>query len=309
MSMGGQAVTRGNFGKLLEPGLRKIVFDEFNRIPPQYKKVFNVNTSKKAIETDLRMGGFSLWGEKGSMEATTYEDPTGTDIVQYRHKTFSKGFLIEKEMVDDEQYNQIRKLAKNLGTVGRATVETHAASVFNDAFTASPLNYKGEALIGEHKRLDGGTRTNFLGQYSLTEAALELVNKLASEMVDERGIKIQCNFDTLIVPRALEMTALRVLKSSYIPTAGLDADKTKGFAENDINPIQGKYKLVVLDYLTDPTAWFVQDSSNHELNFFWREKMNFKSENDFDTDMAKYKGRMRYSYGWTSDIGIIGAKP
>lgn len=306
MATGGVSIARGNFGRLLEPGLRKIVFDEFKRLAPQYTHVFNVSDSKKAIETDLRMGGFGLWNEKGTLDGTEYEDPTGTDIVQYRHKTFSKGFLVEKEMVDDEQYNQIRKFAKNLGEAARQTVETHAASVFNNAFTADPGNYKGEALIGTHKRLDGGTRTNSLGQANLTEQALEDANKLANEQVDERGLKIQLKFDTLVVPRALEMTARKILNSSHVPTLGA-AGKT--FAENDINPVQGAYKLVVLDYLTNPKAWFLLDSSRHEINFFWREKLNFKNTTDFDTDVAKYKGRMRYSYGWTSDIGILGANP
>lgn len=307
MSTGGQAISRGNFGKLLEPGLRKIVFDEFNRVPSQFSKFLNVDTSKKAIETDARMGGFSLWHEKGTLDATEYEDPTELDTVQYRHKTFSKGFLVEKEAVDDELYGQFKKYAKNLGVAARQTVEIHGASVLNDAYIAKPTNYKGEALIGTHKRLDGGERVNFIGQYALNEPNLEIAHQLASDQVDERGMKIAMNFDTLVVPRALELTAKKVLNSSHLPTSATTTNK--GFAENDINPLKGTYKLLVLDYLTDPTAWFLLDSAQHELNFFWREKLNFKNTNDFDTDIAKYKGRMRFSYGWTSDIGILGAKP
>ncbi len=212
-------------------------------------------------------------------------------------------------MVDDELYNQIKKYAKNLGVAARQTIETKAASVLNDGFTPSPLNYKGEALIGEHKRLDGGTRTNFIGNLALNEPNLEVAHKLASEQVDERGLKIAMNYDTLIVPRALELTAKKILNSSHLPTTGIAKDATKGFAENDVNPVKGTYKLLVLDYLTDPTAWFLLDSAQHQLNFFWREKLNFKNTTDFDTDMAKYKGRCRFSYGWSSDIGILGAKP
>jgi hypothetical protein len=39
----------------------------------------------------------------------------------------------------------------------------------------------------------------------------------------------------------------------------------------------------------------------------WREKLSFKNETDFDTDVAKYKGRMRFSYGWSDHRGIIGS--
>ncbi|MMZ47362.1 Mu-like prophage major head subunit gpT [compost metagenome] len=306
MSLGGQIASRDNFGRLLEPGLRKIVFDAFKRYPTQYTQVFNVNSSKKAIETDLRMGGFSLWGKKGTLEATTYEDPTGTDTVQYKHETFSKGFIIEKEMVDDELYGQMKKLAKALGEAARQTVETQAATVWNDAFTAQTFNYKGEALVGTHKRLDGGTRTNYIGALTLSESNLEIAHKLASEQVDERGLKIQLNPKTLVVPRALELTAKKILHSQYLPATG---ETGKTFAENDINPLYKEYEIVVLDYLTNPKAWFLIDKSIFDVNFFWREKLNFKNTTDFDTDAAKYKGRMRFSFGWTSDIGVLGANP
>ena len=48
------------FGRLLEPGLRKIFMDTYTEVPTQYSQVFNVQNSTKAIETDLRMGGFGL---------------------------------------------------------------------------------------------------------------------------------------------------------------------------------------------------------------------------------------------------------
>lgn len=305
MTLGGQAITRDNFGKLLEPGLRKIVFNEFNRLPWQYTGVFNVMNSKKAQETDLRMGGFSLWGKKGTLENTVYEDPTGTDKVTYSHETFSKGFLVEKEMVDDEQYNQINKMAGALGVAANQTIETHAASVFNNAWNPNVASYKGEALISaNHQRLDGGTRSNYIGNLALNEANLAIAHKLASEQVDERGLKIAMNYNTLVTGRANEILARKLLESTNVPTAGSTGQT---FAVNDKNVIKGAYKLVILDWLDDPTAWFLMDSSKHELNWFWREKLNFKNERDFDSDVAKYKGRMRFSYGWTSDIGILGA--
>lgn len=307
MAIGGVGIVRDNFGKLLEPGLRKIVDANFRRLAPQYSQFLNVANSSKAIETDLRMGGFGLWDKKGSLDSTLYQDPTGTDSVQYKHETFSSGFLVEKELVDDEKYNEIRKMAKYLGESARQTVEIFGASILNNAYTAAPGNYKGEALISaNHKRLDGGSRSNFIGALALNEANLEIAHKLASEQVDERGLKIETNYDTLIVPRGLELTARKILGSQYMPTTGTTG---KTFAENDINPMKDRYKIVVLDYVTDQTAWYLQDSAAHELNFFWREKLSFKNTTDFDTDIAKYKGRFRMSGGWTSDLGILGAKP
>jgi phage major head subunit gpT-like protein len=298
------SVNSGNYGRLLEPGLRKIFLETYNEKPEQYSKILNVMSSQKAIETDLRMGGFSLWNQKGSLDATEYEDATTTDTVLYKHVTFSKGFQVEKEMVDDEQYQIINKMPKALARAARSTIETEAAKIFNTAFTASPSNYKGEALIQNHARLDGGTTTN-LATGALNEANLEDALKLAHEQVDERGLKIQMNPDILIVPRALEYEAIRLMDStlSTVP-GGAGAGE---FAKNDINAIRGRLKVVVLDYLTSDTNWFIADSQIHQLNWFWREKLTFKNDNDFDTDVAKYKGRMRFSYGWSDHRGIIGS--
>ena len=50
-----------NFGKLLEPGLRKIFFETYDEIPEQYSKIYNVHTSNSATETDHGMGAFGDW--------------------------------------------------------------------------------------------------------------------------------------------------------------------------------------------------------------------------------------------------------
>jgi phage major head subunit gpT-like protein len=286
-----------NYGKLLEPGLRKIFFETYKEKPEQYSQAFNILSSQKAIETDARLGGFSMWNEKGTLDGTEYENLTKLDTATYKHTTYSKGFQVEKELVDDEQYNQINKASKALARAARATIETKAAAVLNNAFTTTG-GFDSVALVSaSHVRADGGSTSNLIGALALSEANLEVAMQLASQQVDERGLKIQMMPDTLIVPRALEYTADKILKSAQMP----------GTNNNDINPLQGKFKVVVLDYLTSTTNWFLVDSTMNPLNFFWREKLSFKNETDFDTDVAKYKGRMRFTCGFSDFRGILGS--
>jgi phage major head subunit gpT-like protein len=296
------AVTQ-SFAKYLEPGLRKIFFTTYKEKEEQFSKVFNVDKSEKAIETDLRQPGFTDWNKKGQLDATEYEDIDDPIIAQYRHETFSKGFQVTKEMVDDDQYNIINKKPKDLARTARATIEKLAASVLNDAFTPKPTNPLGEALISDQHQLLGKNVGSLKGvnklSEALTEEGLELAFKLAREQIDETGGKIQMNPKLLVVPPALEFTAEKIAKSIQLP----------GTNFNDINPMRGRFQVVVMDYLTDPTAWFLIDPDLNPLQWFWREKLNFKAQNDFDTDVAKYKGRFRCSFGWTDWRGIIGSKP
>jgi phage major head subunit gpT-like protein len=313
------SVNSGNYGRLLEPGLRKIFMETYKEKPEQFSQIFNVSNSSKAVETDLRMGGFTQWGTKGSLDGVEYENPTGTDTVMYKHVTYAKGFQVEKEMVDDEQYSIINKLPKALARSARATLEEIGASILNSAFTANVDAYKGEALIANnHKLLDAsrGTTSNLIGSIGattgagLTEGNLREALTLARKgQVDERGLLIQMNPDILIVPPELEFAAM-VLNNSTLSTIPGGAG-TGAFARNDINTVKGRFKIVVMDYLTktadNTLPWFLMDSQMHQLNWFWREKLSFKNETDFDTDTAKYKGRMRFSLGWSDHRGIIGS--
>jgi hypothetical protein len=63
-----------SFGRLLEPGLRKMFMETYKEIPEQYSQVFQCTNSNKAIETDLRMGGFGLWEKKDSAGSVQYQD-------------------------------------------------------------------------------------------------------------------------------------------------------------------------------------------------------------------------------------------
>lgn len=66
-----------NFGKLLEPGLRKLFYETFDEVPEQYSKIFKVHNSKKAREVDYGLGAMPLWSEFGT---AIKSDLTGTAV-------------------------------------------------------------------------------------------------------------------------------------------------------------------------------------------------------------------------------------
>lgn len=297
------------FGRLLEPGLRKIFFDTYKEVPEQYSKVFNVLDSNKAIETDLRMGGFGLWEKKDSAGSVQFQDVPDTQALQYIHEEFASGFVVERKFVDDEQYNVISKMTKSLARAARATVETKAAEVFNNAFTQ--VGFDGEPLISfNHKRLDGGTMSNRLeakdgagaADGALSDRNLKAAIIQMRRQVDDRGILIQVKPKILVVPPALEFKARTILHSATISEKGTGSAMT-----NDKNVINSLLDVVVLDYLTSDTAWFLIDPTVAQLNFFWRKRLEFKHEEDFSTMQAKYRGYMRFSCGYSDYRGILGS--
>jgi phage major head subunit gpT-like protein len=294
--MGVGPVSSSNFQKLLEPRLRKIFFDTYDEVPEQYPQVYNVNTSKKAREEDFHIVGVGLWPEKEPMGPIPYETIDPSFSVTYEHVEYAKGIQVERKLVDDEQYDVIDKLPKELARKGRATVETKAALVLSNGFTNQ--GYDGVPLFStDHPIERGGVCSNKLTS-PLTDAGLKEGILLMRKQVDPSGIPIQANPKKLIVPPDLEFTALTILNSAQVAGSNL----------NDINVVKGRLTPVVLDYLTDPNDWFLQDPDIHEMNFFWRVKPEFKSEENFDTMVAKYRGYLRFSVGYSNWRGMVGSQ-
>lgn len=303
-------LNEGQFGRLLEPSLRKIFFETYNELPTQYTKVFNVQKSTKAIETDLRMGGFGLWEKKDSQGSVQYQDTVDPQALQYIHEEFASGFQVERKLVDDEQYNVIGKKPKALSRSARATIETKAAQIFNDAFTVA--GFDGQPLISTlHNRLDGGKMSNQLearGSVAinapLSDASLkEALTQMRKGHVDEKGLKIQVKPTKLIVGVSNQYIAQTILGSMNLSATGTGSGIT-----NDKNVIKDQLEIVVLDYMNDDGRWFLLDPIVAELNFFWRKNLEFSNTEDFDTMVAKYRGYCRFSVGYSDYRGIFGSK-
>lgn len=262
-----------SFGKLLEPGLRKIFFETYDELPEQYSQIYNVQKSDKAKETDYGMGAFGDWTERASETDTVAYKKLSPGLERtYTHKAFTQGFMIGRELYDDEQYRQIDKFPKAMARSGRAKVEKDAMLPLINGFKGEGVGeeaykiYDGKALFSAtHPLLNSVSTCSNLATGVLNQENLEKAIKLMRATKDEAGNLAVFIPDTLIVPPALEYTARVLLESTNVP----------GSDYNDVNVVKGSLKLVVLDYLGtanggSDTAWFIQDSKRHELNFFWR---------------------------------------
>ena len=295
-----------NFGKLLEPGLRKIFFETYDELPEQYSKIFNMNTSTKAREHDWGMGAFGDWEKRSSqLDVVDYKTLSPGLDRTYIHEAFTQGFMVTREMYDDEDYRQMEKLPQAMSRSGRAKVEKDAMTILINGFDVLKPIYDGLPLFSNaHPLLDSTALGKNLATGVLNDANLKLALKTFRETVDEAGNLIQLKATKLIVPPALEDTAIRILKSTQIAGGEL----------NDTNKFLNSYgiEVVVMDYLSDAaggsdTAWYLQDASRHELNFFWRIRPEFKWEESFDDFVSKYRGYMRYSFGASDWRGIMGS--
>ena len=294
------------FGKLLEPGLRKIFFETYGEVPEQFSKIYKVNKSTKAKEVDYGLGAFGDWTKRASeLDTVDYGKLSAGLERTYTHEAFTKGFMIGRELYDDEQYRQINKFPAAMARAGRAFVEKQAAKTLINAFDPAKPIYDTKALCAnDHALVDHATKEGVnLVTGALNQANLKIAMQCMSETLDEAGNLINSSAKKLIVAPAQEFAARELVQSILKPGTQL----------NDINVLKGSLDVVVYDYLGTAAGgndnyWFLLDPSYAELNFFWRIKPEFKHDEDFDTFVAKYRGYMRFSYGVSDWRGIVGSE-
>lgn len=293
---------RSDFGDLLEPGFREIFDDKYKEVAETFPQIFHVNTSSKQDERDSAVSGFGYWAETGERNPLDYEDPVQMYDKVYVHLKYTKGFRVTREMWEDDLYSIMNKKPAALGRAARRTAERQAAQVFNRAFNTSYLGGDAKPLCSvSHPRADGGSSQSNASATGIVfnEDNLETGLLAMRGQLDDKGQRIDVMPDTLVVPIELNKTAHLIIDSAL----------RQGTADNDTNPYKGKFKIIDWIYMDGSTTqWFLLDSSVHELNWFWRVRPEFKQDDAFDTDEALFKGRMRFSNGWSDWRGVWGSK-
>ena len=291
-------VLRANFGDILEPGLRMAFFDAFGRKEMRYSDIFKLHTSEKPNEKDSYVTGLGIMPSKLEGVAVQYDTPLQGYDKTYTHSTFAKGYKVTAEMYEDDLYNTVDKWNSALATSAYQRIETDAANILNNAFTAGTGGDGSFLCVTDHTLLGGGTEQNELSTSAdLSETSLEQAIIDIEDTVDDNGLLVGLKAKYLVVPTELQFEAARILKSIYRPFS----------ADNEINALVGKgLEIIVWPFLTDADAWFLL-CEDHELNFFWRRPLNFYQGNDFDTRDAKFVADMRYSLGWSDWRGVYGS--
>jgi phage major head subunit gpT-like protein len=290
-----------NWANLLEPGLRSIFNKQRDAIVAESRipMLFDVQTSRKAAEHYLGVGGFGDWNAyDGTIE---YDDNNEGYKTTFTHTEYTRGFKVERSLVDDDLYNIINERPRGLAMAAVRTKEKHAASVFNNAFSSSYVGADAVALCGTHpySPVNATTHSN-AGSTALSYDAVIATKKLMRSFVDDRGELITVMPSTILVPPELEDVAWTIVSSMNKP----------GTANNDANYVRSQgWDVIVWDYLTDANNWFMIDRQMAGLYLKWLDRVPLEFTMDPTSDFsleARFRGYMRYSYGWTDWPWIYG---
>jgi len=289
-----------NFGELLEPGLAEIYGQTYERFQMMHSSIFEMRTSTRAFEESLSIGSFGTLPVKDQGTSVTYADPKQNWKDVLTNETRGLGFVVTREMHEDDQYQKIVNYTRSLADSVAETIEINAANVLNNGFDSSVRTGGDglELLSDAHLLGEGGTWRNELSSAAdLSTTSLEQALIDIGDMVDDAGKKMHARAETLIVPNELAWTASKLLDSTQEPDT----------ANNAVNPGHGIMPFKVWNYLTDEDAWFIKTNIRGGLVHYTRRAPDFTRDNDFDTENAKFKATYRAIDGWDDPRGVFGS--
>ena len=297
------AISRAQLVKELEPGLNALFGLEYKRYENEASQIFDNESSDRAFEEEVMLSGFGTADVKPEGSGVQYDDAQETYTARYTHETVALAFALTEEAIEDNLYDRIssrytKALARSMAT----SKQVKAANVLNNAFAASGYNGgDGESLCGNAHPTLNGNQTNIPTTASdLSETSLEQALIDIASYQDERGLKIAAQGMKMIIPKELQFTAERIMKSQG----------RVGTADNDINAVKSMGMIpqgyIVNHYLSDTDAWFIKTDVPNGMKHFVRAPLKTAMEGDFDTGNVRYKARERYSFGWSDWRGIYG---
>ena len=297
------AISRAQLVKELEPGLNALFGLEYKNYENEHAQIYDTETSDRAFEEEVMLSGFGEAPVKSEGSGVAYDNAQEAFTARYTHETIALAFSLTEEAIEDNLYDRLasrytRALARSMAT----TKQIKAASVLNGAFSTS-IGGDGVVLCSTANPTIGGPNLSNTLQVAadLSETSLEQALIDIAAFTDERGLKIAVQGAKLIIPKELQFTADRIMKSTL----------RVGTADNDINAIRNMGMIpqgyTVNHYLTDPEAFFIKTDAPNGMKMFQRVGIKTGFEGDFDTGNVRYKARERYSFGFSDARGIFGS--
>ena len=297
------AISRSQLVKELEPGLNALFGLEYNRYENQHAEIFVTETSDRAFEEEVMLSGFASAPTKQEGAGVVFDTAGETFTARYNHETIALAFSITEEAIEDNLYDRLaarytRALARSMSN----TKQVKAAQVLNQAQFTAVTGGDGVSLINaSHPLATGGVFSNVLATAAdLNETSLEQALIDIAGFVDERGLRIAAQGRKMVIPKELQFTAERLMKTPL----------RVGTADNDINAIASMGMVPegyrVNNFLSDTDSFYLMTDVPNGLKHFVRAPIKTAIEGDFDTGNVRFKARERYSFGWSDPRCIFG---
>lgn len=247
-------LSTSQFSTLLIPAIYHHFNLGMNMVPSMRGQLFNVQGSDLAQENGVGLGGMApdAWNNYKSNRTKGRLTFSQLYTQTYTHVEYPVQVVVEKKLLQFDKYGQINKFAQKVGVSAEQKMEVDAASLLNNAFSASYTFSDGVALCSAShpKNPDSSATYSNRGTSALTADAVSATRVAMMHVKDDKGNELGIVPDELWVPPELEDQAIKITQSLQDP----------GNANNDKNPQAGRWTVKPWLRLTDTNNWFMASS-------------------------------------------------
>lgn len=255
------------------PGLRKIAFEEDDRLVREYQGYTKSDSTNLGFELLQTYAGYPPAMEVP--EATEIPEvqrvPGFQKKVELRNFGLKTSFSIQE--VKTRQYEELKNYVKYLVASFRYAEETKAAEIFNLGFSTKTGADGVSVFNTAHPREDGGASQSNRPAAHIPLSPNALQNELLEFHLYKSGrgnafVSVASQRKKLIIPAKLMFIAAEILQSSQ---KAYTADNTKN--------VLPEIEILVSHYMTDQTNWFLF-AEEHDYTFWRRIPFTVETEAD-----------------------------
>lgn len=285
----------GDITKLVQPGMNTKFMEAASAYTPQWSKIADFVSSDQNIETYPWLGAIpapsEFTDERKSRKVSEYS-------TTLENKEYEQTISIKRSLLDDERYGQLNGMASKMGNKFSKWFDYKTFALLPAGATTTC--YDGQYFIDtDHSEGNSGTQSN-KGTSALSATTFATARAAMLGFKDDQGDPVGIVPTLLVVPPALEKTALETVKAVTISTGG-------------VNVQAGLAEVLVSPWLTDTDNWYLLDTTSDKPLILQERialELGFQgadSEDGFKRNTYNYGAYWRGAFGYGDWRYIYGA--
>lgn len=288
-------INTGDVSHILQPGLNNLFMKNYL----DYDSKLNYKDISTLVNSNAQSEDYAWLVDTPQMREWIDErqiNAIGEESYVIKNKTWEATLGIERTVIEDDQYGQIKIRIENLAK----GVATHKNKLVFETLIGGASNkcFDGQYFFATNHKYTGkgsySTTQSNKGSLTLTADNLKTSITNMGKLKGSNGEFLNIIPDTIVVPPDLEWTARELTISPQLGTS------------NSYNPLQGSLKVVVSPYITDVDSWYLLDCSNVMKPIILQERtpvelisMKEDSNEGFMRDLFMFGVRSRYNTGYS----------
>jgi hypothetical protein len=230
-------------------------------------------------------------------------------IKRFTPVMYANGFSITEQAQYTDIYNQLKNIGPKLALSMLHTKNQAVANIYNNGFSTAYPGPDGAPLFGNNDNTPGTGHPHAPGvpfgknrpdvDLTLSPLALEQALQELRKTKSHRGLPAP-----VMGPVYLCVSPDQWAKADRI----VGSDRMQGTADNDMNWVKNKVEVMVNDYFTSPTAWFLIPRDISRTEIYCVERMPMFTKSDYVTERLRhiYVVGEEYATGHVDYRGVWG---